>query len=149
MVGHAFTETALREQEPLFQGHITGLIEQLQSRVNQKMDLNMWIDCVVADTLGDLVYGESFDSVQKGRQDPYIQDLYLNTNRLPFIQMSWDYAPLRWTFELIMSYLPFAKSVLTAGPSLNAENVAKRMELDAYAKKDFMSYVSYTKGLHL
>ncbi|KKY25486.1 putative toxin biosynthesis cytochrome p450 [Phaeomoniella chlamydospora] len=76
LLSWAFTEKALKEQEPLIQEYIDLLIsrlrEQIQSPANGKVDIKSWFNFVTFDIMGDLVFGESFNCLTDSVLHPWI-----------------------------------------------------------------------------
>ena len=85
-LAHGFSDKALREQEGLIGSYIDLLVLRLgeHSLDGDKMDvktgkparkpLNMvqWYNWTTFDVIGDLVFGESFGSLERGEWDPWV-----------------------------------------------------------------------------
>ena len=63
----AFTEKAVREQEPLILRHIETLIDQLNVEASKKAPTNIvnWFEYIAFDIVGDLSYSHSFDCLRE------------------------------------------------------------------------------------
>ncbi|KAL9120827.1 MAG: hypothetical protein Q9187_002618 [Circinaria calcarea] len=67
VLAHAFSERALREQEPLIQAHVDSLIQELYeetAKMNRQLDLVKWYNWVAFDIVADLAFGEPFDCLK-------------------------------------------------------------------------------------
>lgn len=62
----AFTERAVREQQPLILRHIGILIDQLKKKANSTVpiDIVAWFEYVAFDIIGDLSYSQSFHCLE-------------------------------------------------------------------------------------
>lgn len=146
LVAHAFSETALREQYPLVQGHIDGFLEKLRDMSNGQageINLDEWLDWLSFDILSDLTFGETFGSVGKGASDKFINDCYVGCNITPALQMMWDYKIVEWLFKT-MFQVPSIKMAQEGSEEVNKVKVKKRMDAGAESRKDFMTYVRRT-----
>ena len=64
VLGHAFSERAIREQEPTVQLYIEKLIRRLHEQISissqAKIDMVKWYDWLSFDIIGELTFGSSF-----------------------------------------------------------------------------------------
>ncbi|EMC96471.1 hypothetical protein BAUCODRAFT_33830 [Baudoinia panamericana UAMH 10762] len=72
VMGQAFSETAMRGLEQYVQGHVQDLIERLKSVAEPseqkggcsvEVDMASWLNWLVFDIMGDLVFGKSFGTL--------------------------------------------------------------------------------------
>jgi cytochrome P450 len=61
----AFSEQSMRNQEPLIRVYIDLLITKLRGKVDQKINIADWYKFTTFDVMGDLVFGQSFDCLQR------------------------------------------------------------------------------------
>ncbi|KAH8597622.1 cytochrome P450 ClCP1 [Bisporella sp. PMI_857] len=76
LLNHAFSERALREQEPLVKVYIDLLIQQLRNRCNKgenQQDMAAWYCWTTCDIFGDLMFGESFGCVATATHDSWLK----------------------------------------------------------------------------
>lgn len=83
-LAHGFSERALCEQEPLIGSYMTLLVERLREHcvdrehvdpetglpTQKKLDMKTWYNWTTSDVIGDLVFGESFGSLERAKDDP-------------------------------------------------------------------------------
>ena len=73
----AFSDKAIREQEPLIQANVDLLMKQLRKYPNSEssariIDLNEWMNWTTFDLIGDLAFGEPFGCLQQGDYHPWV-----------------------------------------------------------------------------
>jgi hypothetical protein len=85
-LAHGFSDRAMREQEPLIGKYVDLLIQRLdencvdldnidpKTKQPARKVLNMvsWYNWTTFDIIGDLVFGEPFGSLQRGKYDPWV-----------------------------------------------------------------------------
>ncbi|TVY78561.1 Versicolorin B desaturase [Lachnellula suecica] len=85
LLAPAFTEQAVMKQEPIVQAHSDLLIRQLKCVVTDQdksaeknqdtgavVDIVRWYNFCTFDTIGDLGFGESFDSLKNAEYHPWV-----------------------------------------------------------------------------
>lgn len=67
IINHAFSERALRDQEPRIQDHVQTLIQELdiERSKNGIVDLNEWYNYAAFDIIADAAFGEPFNTLQE------------------------------------------------------------------------------------
>lgn len=72
IMGKAFTEMALKDQEPVVQSYIDLLIKRLHEQVKNnaigEVDIRQWYDWTIFDIVGDLALGEPFTCLAGGEK---------------------------------------------------------------------------------
>lgn len=79
LVAHAFSEKALREQEPLMKGYIDLFIQRLRENCDNgknKFDIVSWYNWTTFDLIGDLMFGEPFDCLADMNYHPWVRILF-------------------------------------------------------------------------
>ena len=77
-LAHAFSDRALREQEPIIQGHIDTLIRNLRDQAcggSKSVNLVDWFNYVAFDIVADLSFGEPFDTLSDEEYRPWVKIL--------------------------------------------------------------------------
>ncbi|KAL8709009.1 MAG: hypothetical protein Q9220_006218 [cf. Caloplaca sp. 1 TL-2023] len=141
ILSHAFSEKAIREQEPLIKPYfdllIRRILEDAAKQPDQKVDMSKWINYITLDIMGDLSFGESFHLLEKGEDNPWVTDLFLHT-RYGHVTANFSSFPfVHWILTSILLKLGAAKR----GPI--AKFVADRMACRAalnFERPDFMHY---------
>ncbi|PYI22370.1 putative cytochrome P450 monooxygenase [Aspergillus violaceofuscus CBS 115571] len=76
LLSHAFSEKALRAQEPALQHYVDLLIRQLRHRADQAgggvVDMVQWFNFTTFDIIGDLAFGDTFGLLDKGVWSRYL-----------------------------------------------------------------------------
>ncbi|KAL8818092.1 MAG: hypothetical protein Q9223_003205 [Gallowayella weberi] len=78
LLSHAFSDRALREQEPLLMHYIDFLARRLHERASSAeiVDMVQWFNFTTFDIVGDLSLGESFGNLEKARYDGWISVIF-------------------------------------------------------------------------
>jgi cytochrome P450 len=84
-MAHAFSDKAMREQEPLIERYISQLIKGLREHCVDKytddeksaprpvpLDIKTWYNWTTFDVMGDLAFGEPFDCLEKAEYNPWV-----------------------------------------------------------------------------
>jgi cytochrome P450 len=101
----AFTEKAVRMQEPVVQKHVSLFIDQLEkiSSANPNgavVDIVRWFCFVTFDLMGDLGFGESFGCLETGETHPWIAMIFASL-RAATLRVSLKFYPsLSWLLGL-------------------------------------------------
>lgn len=142
-MAHAFSETALREQEPLVKEHIARLIEQLSKRAErrERVDMNEWYNLIAFDVVSDLSFGESLDALHAGTRHEFIQGFFSACRYQPLFVLAREYKPIGLLLRTLMS-IPSFKRVQEMGYQSTKDKVLRRIELKSDTRRDFMTYVS-------
>ena len=72
---HAFSERALKEQEPLIQSHVATLIRRLHEKVDVtegRVDLVEWYNWTAFDIIADLSFGKPFNCLNNSEFHPWV-----------------------------------------------------------------------------
>ncbi|KAL9046724.1 MAG: hypothetical protein Q9214_000511 [Letrouitia sp. 1 TL-2023] len=107
LLSHAFSENALRQQEPLLQSYVDLLISKLREQITAsttskaKIDLVKWFNFVTFDISGDLSFGDSFHSLEESQYHPWVSIL-LSLFKAAFLMISTKFYP---PIETAMMYL--------------------------------------------
>jgi hypothetical protein len=79
-LSHAFSEAALREQEPLMITYFDLLIQKLQEKIDGsaqgKVNIVGWFDFTKFDLIGDLCFGEPFDALSTEEYNSWIANIF-------------------------------------------------------------------------
>ena len=78
VLAHAFSERALRDQEPLIESHVNSLIQGLHNQVANaagQVDLVKWFNWVAFDIVADLSFGEPFNCLKGPEYRSWVETL--------------------------------------------------------------------------
>ncbi|KAG8408382.1 hypothetical protein J3459_017854 [Metarhizium acridum] len=88
LLSHAFSEKALREQEPILQTYCTKLCAQLEESCRSgPVDLFDWYTFATFDLVGDLAFGKSFGCLEAGMASPFVESIKTGSQELMVNQM--------------------------------------------------------------
>lgn len=80
LLAHAFSDRALREQEPILQSYVNLLVRQLNDSAasNESVDMTKWFNYITFDIIGDLAFGEPFGCLKNKGYHPWITNIFQN-----------------------------------------------------------------------
>jgi len=140
LLAHAFSERALREQEPIMKTYVNLLIEQLHKRADGVSRLNMvdWYNWTTFDMIGDLSFGESFGCLEGARYHPWI-DMLFNSIKMTVLAAASALIPMG---EVLLALTVGVKGmkIRQTHMDLTVEKVSKRLEIKT-DRNDFMKYI--------
>ncbi|OBT52420.1 hypothetical protein VE04_06896 [Pseudogymnoascus sp. 24MN13] len=138
LVSHAFSDKALREQEPLIKGYVDLLIQRLHERANSgPLDMVAWYNWTTFDLIGDLAFGESFGCLENCTYHPWISMLFASIKAGAFLSSLKRYG-IKWMMIVLVP-----KGLLksrTENMQLTKQKVMKRLE-QGTSRPDFMSHI--------
>ncbi len=70
LLAHAFSNSALIEQEEMVGRNIDQLMQVVRSRSSQVMDISELFQRLAFDIIGDLAFGETFGALKRGEVKP-------------------------------------------------------------------------------
>jgi cytochrome P450 len=79
LLAHAFSDKALRSQEPLLLGYVDLLIKRLYKTGdggNNQLDMVKWYNFTTFDLIGELSFGESFHGLDNSAYHPWVNTMF-------------------------------------------------------------------------
>lgn len=145
LLGHAFSDKALREQEPLLQSYvatlISGLHRQVQGPGKGKVNLVDWFNWTTFDVIGDLSFGEPFDCLKNECYHFWVQMLFSGIQAVVFRSVILRFPPLAHALAWCMApHIKAALRQMDTHKQLAREKVDRRLET-VTSRPDFMSYI--------
>ncbi|MCJ1331172.1 hypothetical protein MMC10_007859 [Thelotrema lepadinum] len=134
----AFTEKAVRAQEPVLQNHTTVLLDQLSKRQNQPLDLNKWLAYTTFDITAELNLGESFHGLEKDETHFWVAVIFDSLRLSSMTRVFRQYPLLQTILPLLMTKKMTAK--MRAHTDIVRDRVDRRIQLGTDAKQDFMTH---------
>ncbi|KFY92053.1 hypothetical protein V500_04337 [Pseudogymnoascus sp. VKM F-4518 (FW-2643)] len=138
LVSHAFSDKALREQEPLIKGYVDLLIQRLHERATTgPLEMVAWYNWTTFDLIGDLAFGESFGCLENCTYHPWISMLFASIKAGAFLS-----SLKRYGIKSMMAVL-VPKGLLHKRREqlqLTEQKVMKRLE-QGTGRPDFMSHI--------
>ncbi|PKS13144.1 hypothetical protein jhhlp_000486 [Lomentospora prolificans] len=77
-LAHAFSQSAISEQQSLITGYVHLLLSRITERAERKEPVNVvqWLNFTTFDIISDLTYGESFGSLEGSEYHPWVLSLF-------------------------------------------------------------------------
>ena len=143
LLSHAFSESALREQELLLTHYFELLIEQLHNQIDQpnegRVDLTQWYNYTTFDIMGDLCFGESFNTLARGAYTEWIAKILFGVKFYRFLIIGAAYPLLGLPLKLL-GMIPAVQRDQRATWDFPAAKTEKRLNSQT-DRKDFVTYV--------
>jgi cytochrome P450 len=102
LVSHAFSDKALKEQEPLFKRYVDLLVQKVSAIVEKdptaKINLVDWYNFTTFDIMADLTFGEPLHLLDKSKYLPWVRAVFGSIKMI--------------TYEQVFRTMPFVKSIL-------------------------------------
>ncbi|ESZ91765.1 cytochrome P450 monooxygenase [Sclerotinia borealis F-4128] len=140
LLAHAFSEKALREQEPLIKHYVDLLIKRLhENAANGSQNMVNWYNFTTFDIIGDLTFGESFGCLDGSDYHPWVSFLFRSFKAASFIAAAKRFCPIvKMALDMLIpkKLLEQRKS----HQSLTHEKVQARLERKT-ERKDFMTFI--------
>jgi len=143
----AFSDKALRQQEPLIRVYVSLLMERLREVADKKESTNMirWYNFTTFDLIADLAYGEELHGLAEGKSNMWIDNVDKLMKLMPIL--------------VLVSTSPLLAKVLqfVAGPKIRKSQAKHREASELMARKrinrkeqadrgDFMDYMLRSRG---
>ena len=142
LIAHAFTEKALKSQQPLIMSYVKLLIDQLNMEVSRvqdgRVDMVQWLSWVTFDIVGDLSMGQTFHSLSNRNYHPwvsYMSDMFkaiVFMSSLRQLGIAEKIVPFLLPKDLYFKRMSHLRSV--------SETVDQRMA-EHTVRPDFLSYI--------
>ena len=145
ILAFAFSEKALREQEPILRDYVDLLIRKLreESQGGKLVDIVNWYNYTTFDIIGDLCFGESFHNLDNKGEHPWISGV------LKAVKIGMLHAQIRVIPPLgyiVKRAMPmFLKGARSRIFGFTQERVNKRLKQET-ERPDFMTYVLKSDG---
>ena len=147
--GHAFTEKALRAQEPVLQMYVSRFIARLREVVEEEasggpLDIVQWFNFLTFDLTGDLAFGESFGCLEGRTLHPWISVIFAHFKSATLLASIRFYPSL---YRVLIWSLP--ASVLRKQREhfqMASQKVQQRLNLDT-ERTDFLQHVVEYDGV--
>lgn len=144
LLSHAFSESALREQEPLITRYLDLLIGKLydQARYPEHctVDLVSWYNFTTFDILGDLCFDESFGALAKGQYHSWVANIFRSLKYARMFRVFRAYPIVGNVVFALFRLFPQATRAGAEHRALTAQKAEQRFERKT-DRRDFMSYI--------
>lgn len=140
LLSHAFSEKALRDQEPVLKYYVDLFVVKLthKARAGEPLDIVNWFNYATFDLIGDLAYGESFGCLEREDYHPWISMIFAGVKFLAVLQVI-----RRLRLEGLVNLLMPAslKKASDEHEELSRSTALKRMDTGGIERGDFMSFI--------
>lgn len=151
LLSHAFSESALREQEPLVTRYFDLLVKKLhdQARHPEHCTVNIvkWYNFTTFDVLGDLCFDEPFGALAKGQYHSWIANLFQGIKVRNMFGVLRAYPIVGNVIFALFRLFPQATRAVAEHKALTAHKTDQRLERQT-DRRDFMRFVYRLKGEH-
>jgi len=143
ILSHAFSQSAMYEQEPLIKKYVDLLMSRLGdfAASGEAIDIVRWFNYITFDIIGELTYGESFGCLSTREMHPWVALIFDHVRSGEIITFCKRYTITRSLINLILGKkLAQGRAMHKA---LTKERTLRRTELgvDGTGQKDFMWYI--------
>lgn len=139
LLNPAFSDGALRDQEPIINGYISLLIRRLRAKASSDVavDLVQYFNFTTFDILGDLCFDEPFGALEKEEYHEWMSTLFKALKYTRMFRIIRGYPMLATPVYLVMRLLPGLVKARQRHASYTTQKTDRRMEAHT-DKKDFM-----------
>ena len=140
LLTHAFSERALRDQEPLIMSYIDLFIRRLRVYADreEKVDLEKWLNFLTFDIIGDLAFGEPFGCLEDSEYHPWVATIFHSIKTGAFLRALSVYPFLAAQIRKVMPKRLIQKRL--AHFQMSKDKVAQRLATTT-TRPDFISYI--------
>ena len=140
LLGHGFSDKALREQESLIQTYIGNLMDGLKKHIQGsegKANLVDWFNWTTFDVISDLSFGEPFDCLRDNAYHPWVSLLMSGLKAVSLAHVTTRFPPLE---SLLRLYIPQkVKDAREDHMRMTKEKVDRRLGKET-TRPDFVGY---------
>ena len=140
LLTHAFSERALRDQEPLIVSYIDLFIRRLREYADREEQVNVekWLNLLTFDIVGDLAFGEPFGCLEGSEYHPWVATIFQSIKAGAFLRALSVYPFLAAQVRKVMPKRLIQKRL--AHFQMSKDKVARRLATTT-ARPDFISYI--------
>ncbi len=140
----AFSERAMREQEPLIMGYIDLLIQRLKAQSQGPMegdvDLVRWYNFTTFDIIGDLAFGQPFGSLESGEYHFWIISIFRSIRLLSIRAIGRAYPVIGAMMSCTLKFFPKIGEARRRHREYTQTVLQRRLATKG-EKNDFLSYI--------
>ena len=146
LLSHAFSDRALREQEPLLQRYINLLIQRLHERCSngaEPLDMVKWYNWTTFDIIGDLAFGDAFGCLKDSTYHPWVSIIFDNIKAVSRLNQARRYPSLQ---GFLARFIPqHSMAALRQHVVMTGEKVMQRLE-KTDPRPDFLDHIIRAKN---
>ncbi|RAH67354.1 cytochrome P450 [Aspergillus aculeatinus CBS 121060] len=91
LLSHAFSDTALRGQEPIIRGYVELLMQRLREHARHAqtpLDMVAWYNFCTFDIIGDLAFGEPFDCLRNAAYHDWVRLIFSSVKVASYLNVA-------------------------------------------------------------
>jgi hypothetical protein len=146
LISHAFSEAALREQEPLMNVYFDLLIRKLHEKIdgpdNGKVNMVRWLNFTTFDLVGDLVFGESFDALRMDDYGFWIGHIFPSLKFVRLMRIMRAYPLIGKPLLFILTRFTNIQKGRLKHMKYARDKTSRRLDTET-DRRDFMRHVSH------
>jgi cytochrome P450 len=125
----AFSDSALKKQEPMFQKHAESMIQMIHQKVDndaqQKFDMVKVYNFTTFDIMGELAFGSSLNQLETGHYSLWVKSIFDNMKSAALFSILEYHQPLARLARMIIG--PFFRKLEEAHDKFSADHVDRRL----------------------
>ncbi|KIX06706.1 uncharacterized protein Z518_04682 [Rhinocladiella mackenziei CBS 650.93] len=139
LLSHAFSEQAMRGQEPLLMQYVDLFIQRLHERKDEPVDIIRWLNFTTFDIMGELGFGEPFGCLKTRGYHEWVDIIFQNVRIGSQVNAVKFYPLGEFLLELLLP--ESLKRKRDAHKQLAWAKADQRMQLGVTAHGDLMSQI--------
>lgn len=146
-LGHAFSEKALRDQEPFMKGYVDLLMDKLRdvAAAGAPADMVQWFNFTTFDLIGDLAIGKSFGCLNDSRYHEWVGGLWKSIKIGPYIRTMATYTDVQRLMRVLAP--KSMKEARVKHEQYVRANAQERLDKGVMEeRRDFLSYILKNQG---
>ncbi|KAM0806079.1 putative benzoate 4-monooxygenase cytochrome P450 [Usnea florida] len=146
LLAHAFSDSALLEQEPLLTLYFDLLVSKLKQQIigpsHGRVDMMAYYNFTTFDIIGDLVLGEPFGALESCEYHSWIRNVFESIKFLGAIRFAATYPVVGLLFKLLQFIMPAFAAKRAAHLAFTETKLDRRLDRKTN-RKDFMTYARF------
>ncbi|KAK5144603.1 hypothetical protein LTR04_001512 [Oleoguttula sp. CCFEE 6159] len=147
VLAHAFSEKALKEQEPLLQVYVDLLVNQLHKRIEEdpgcKVDLVEWYNWTTFDIIADFTFGESFHCLENTSTHEKVKMVFEGARTFSMFYVLHHYPIVKRSRNLVVSKKSMASRIDFV--KWCRDQADRRIKMES-TRPDFFTYILRNRG---
>ncbi|KAI9146884.1 Cytochrome P450 monooxygenase astJ [Paramyrothecium foliicola] len=143
ILAHAFSDTALIEQESIILQYINTFIDRLSASAKEGKMVNIvdMLNFLTFDIIGDLTFGESFGGLQRNDYHPWVRFILEGVQNVGALRLAVFY-PIFLPFLPFVFGKKFMDSAVAADKLSESKAAARIQRGEKEGRRDFMTYMT-------
>ncbi|CAL8574905.1 hypothetical protein XPA_000851 [Xanthoria parietina] len=141
---HAFSDTALLEQEPLLTQYFDLLIARLEEQIsgpcNGRVNITAYYNFTTFDIIGHFMFGEPFGCLQSGEYHPWISTIFAAIKYFGVLRFIATYPILELNLKALLKVVPSLSAKRDEHFRFAIEKIENHLQ-NRTESKDFLSYL--------